>query len=115
MRVRELIDRYERRRLEAVRLKASGLLAEAYSLFLEELRGLDGNASDGGYVNTRQASEILNLDSRTVARKAQRGEINGAMKTSGKSGEWRIPLGSLQAGSTPQPRSETRVPRLLGG
>ena len=114
MTLRELIERYRRRHLEAARLKATGSLAEAYGLFIEELRSLDGKANAGGYVGTDEAGQILTLSPRTVARKAARGEFEGAVKTSGARGEWRIPLSSLQGGEVARARARNGVPRLLG-
>ncbi len=114
MTVRELIDRYQRRQIEATRLKATGSLAEAYLLFLEDLRGLDGKANAGGYVGTEEAGKILTLDPRTVARKAARGDFPGACKTSGQRGEWRIPLSSLEDEPMAQHPARNGVSRLLG-
>lgn len=95
MNVDDLVVRYERRRAEALRIGAMAPAAKVYDEVLEDIRRLDGTPETGRMVDTAEAARLLSLCSTTIRRKCAAGEIEGAVKTSGATGDWRMPIASI--------------------
>ncbi len=96
MRLAEVIAEYGRRRIEAERIGATApSLAKVYDVFIDDLNGIDGEGTPPTMVDCNTAAFHLGVTATTVARWTKAGRFDGAVKTSGKAGEWRIPLGSV--------------------
>ncbi len=115
--VSELITEYERRRAEADQIEASAPVAKIYGMVLEELRGLEAGDIPDRMMCTKEAARLLGIGRTAVAKRCASGELEGAQKTSGDSGRWRIPARSVYAalGVTPR-RTNGRgigIPKLV--
>ena len=95
--VSELITEYERRRGEAEQIEASAPVAKIYAQVLGELRGLEAGDIPDRMMSTEEASRLLGIGRAAVAKRCACGELEGAQKTSGKRGRWRIPARSVYA------------------
>lgn len=104
----EVLAEYERRRQHAERTGATAPMAAVYDVVIEELEKLQGDTPDD--LSTSEVAELLGMNPQTVARKAAEGIFQGAWKTSGVSGDWRIPRAAVSAyrrgepGATPVER-----------
>lgn len=110
----ELVEEYERRRAEAAQHGSTAPLAKVYALVLAELRQVDGSPDLKRCVGTGRAAEILDVSPKTIRRWIHHDRFPGAFKTSdGDGGEWRLPLGDVnaEAGSPPR-RRDASLPRL---
>lgn len=115
MTVAELLTRFEQRRREAKRLKATGPLARVYALVIQELGELDGVPSVEQKVNTAVAGEIEGVDRSTIAKRCNHGWYPNAEKTS-DGGEWRIPLSDLRTAARPRHAGRgPQTPTLIDG
>ncbi len=96
MRLAEVVAEYERRRIEAERIGAAApSLAKVYDAVIDDLNGIDGKGVPPTMVDCNTTAFHLGVTPTTVARWAKAGRFDGAAKTSGKAGEWRIPLASV--------------------
>ena len=112
MTLKELLDEWERRRLEATRHHSSAPMAAVYGVVIEELRGLDGQSAPGRLMTTGEAGSVLRLSPKTVRRWCVTGRFPHVVKTGEEKGEWRIPADDVYrlAGSRVE-RTET-IPKL---
>ncbi len=110
--VSELITEYERRRAEADQIEASAPVAKIYSQVLGELRRLEAGDIPDRMMSTEEAGRLLGIGRAAVAKRCTSGELEGAQKTSGDSGRWRIPARSVYAalGVTPRRRNGYGIP-----
>ena len=70
--------------------------SEVRRAVLELLHDIDGQAATDR-VTCFEAARYLGISATTVQRWCKRGRFPGAEKTSGETGEWRIPLDALPA------------------
>ena len=112
MTMAELVREYERRRLEAERHGASAPLASVYSVVLDDLRSLDGVGTPDRLMSTVEAAKMLGVARKTVASWALEGCFPNARKTSGESGEWRIPARDVYAVLGQSETASSHPPRL---
>jgi hypothetical protein len=112
MRLEELMTLYERRAAEAREHGSTAPLERVYALVLEDLRRLDGVGSPDRVMDTAEAASALGVRPKTVRSWCGEGRFAGARRTSGKTGEWRIPAAEVirEAGAVVPPR--TSSPRL---
>lgn len=92
----ELIRAYRERQAHAERTQATAPLAATYALIIEELEQLAPHDA-GDDVTTAEAADLLGMAQPTIARKCGAGEFPNAWKTSGESGDWRIPRSDVDA------------------
>lgn len=115
--VSELITEYERRRGEADQIEASAPVANIYAQVLGELRGLEAGDVPGRMMSTEEAGRLLGIGRAAVAKRCTSGELEGAQKTSGDSGRWRIPARSVYAALGVAPRRRNGfgmgIPKLI--
>ena len=115
--VSELITEYERRRAEADQIEASAPVAKIYGQVLDELRGLEAGDIPDRVMSTEEAARLLGIGRAAVAKRCAGGELEGAQKTSGARGRWRIPARSVYAsrGITPRRRNGygIGIPKLV--
>lgn len=91
----ELLAEYERRRMHADRTGATAPVWAVYDLVIEELERVAGDISED--LTTADVAGLLKVCPTTVARKAAAGAFPGARKTSGETGDWRIPREAVEA------------------
>lgn len=92
----ELLARLAAQRADAARLRRqadeSALLDDVIAL-VEQLDGRD--IHQGRDLTTREVAEELGLDNITIERYCRTNRFPGAYKTSGETGDWRIPPAAL--------------------
>ena len=98
MTLREVLTQLAARRADYGRLRAhveaSALLDDVISM----LERVDGTETASGHdLTTRRAAALLGLDNhRTVERYCRAGRLPGAYKTSGETGDWRVPAAAIE-------------------
>ena len=113
MRLTELVEEYERRKVVGARHDSRAPVAKVYACVLDELRSLDGSDAEHRLMTTAEAATVLAVCPKTVARWASSGVLEGAYKTSGESGEWRIPATSVYGMGRDQKGLEDPQPSRL--
>ena len=108
MRLGELVAEWQRRKVEAERVGATAPLSKVYETVIADIEMIDGEGQAAKFVDCNAAAFHLGVTPTTVARWAKAGRFEGAAKTSGKSGEWRIPLVSLKLVKA-QPKGPNRL------
>lgn len=98
----DLLAEYERRREQAAAIGATAPVAKLYERVISELAAVDGVPDTARLMDTAEAAHVLGREAVTVARMCGRGEFEGAHKTSGATGEWRIPAKSVYAKLRPE-------------
>lgn len=94
MRLDELLDVYRRRREEAKKLEARADLAAVYGVVIAELEDLDVVGPDR-MLTVGEVAELEGVADTTIRRRCKAGRYKGAEKTSGETGDWRIPASAL--------------------
>lgn len=90
MRLPELLETYRRRREEAEQHGSIGLIADFYAIVIGELEDLEA-VSPEQKLSAQEVAEIEGVTDTTIRRQCKAGKWPGAEKTSGETGEWRIP------------------------
>lgn len=111
MRLDELLDVYRRRREEAKQLEARADLAAVYGIVIAELEQLDVLGPDR-MLTVQEVAELEGVAATTVRRRCQAGQYEGAEKTSGDTGDWRIPASALSKRGKPDGRRQ-KARRIL--
>jgi len=86
----ELLTVYRRRREDAERHGAQGKIAQFYAVVIAELEDLEA-VSPEQKLTAQEVAEIEGVTDTTIRRQCKAGQWPGAEKTSGETGEWRIP------------------------
>lgn len=98
MTLRDVLAQLAARRADCDRLHAQVDAAALLGEILDLLERVDGaEAVAGRDLTTREAAALLGLDSRTIERYCRAGRLPGAFKTSGETGDWRVPAAALEA------------------
>ena len=97
MTLREVLTQLVARRTEYVRLRAQVEASALLDDVIAMLERVDGTETAAGRdLTTRQAAERLGIRShRTIERFCREGRFPSAYRTSGATGEWRIPGGDV--------------------
>ena len=99
MTLHDALEQLAARRADCARLRAhvdgAALLDEVLAL-LEDVDGRPAIGADGD-LTTAEAGELLGRAARTIERACRAGEFPSAYRTSGASGDWRIPPGDVEA------------------
>jgi excisionase family DNA binding protein len=96
--LREVLAQLAARRADYGRLRAHVEAAALLDDVIAILEGVDGReAAAGRDLTTREAAAVMGLDSRTVERYCRAGRLPGAFKTSGETGDWRVPSTAIDA------------------
>jgi len=90
MNLTELLAEFEHRKVVAEQHGSTAPVAAVYRAVIDELRGLDGQVTPSGWMDTEEAAGVLSMTPKTVRRWCTDGRFPGARKTSDH-GEWRIP------------------------
>lgn len=90
MRLPELLETYRRRREDAEQHRSEGPLAQFYDVVIGELEDLEA-VSPEQKLSAQEVAEIEGVTDTTIRRQCKAGKWPGAKKTSGETGEWRIP------------------------
>lgn len=112
MKLAELLTRYEQRAREAEVIGAKASVAGLYRLVIRELGDVDGVEVAGRWLDTAEAGEVLGVSEKTIRRWCSDGRFPNARKTSGDTGEWRIPAAEIYRDSTHEEGGSETVPRL---
>jgi len=107
MRLDELLETYRRRRGEAKQLQSRGALAEMYEVVIAELEKLDVLGPDR-MLTAAEVAELEGVGETTIRRRCKAGQYDGAEKTSGDTGEWRIPTSAIARRGNPDGRRRKR-------
>lgn len=87
----DLIRRYQELGRQAERAGLMGKLAVIYDDFIADLQRLDGADFRVRMMTTADAAPYLGVAPETVAEWCRQGRLTGARRTSGTTGDWRIP------------------------
>ncbi len=113
MNLSDVVAELERRRADAARYQATAPVATVLRDLIEELKRLDGIPSAERYMDSDEATEVLPVDKRTVARWCKQGRFSGARKSAGARGKWLIPASQVyQVAADKNTRSKSRGPKL---
>lgn len=109
MTLREVLAQLAARRADYGRLRAQVDAAALLGEVIEQLERVDGTETVGGRdLTTRETAELLGLaNHRTVEHYCRAGRLPGAYKTSGETGDWRVPAAAIDAFRS---RAGTRTP-----
>lgn len=112
MKLAELVAVYERRAREAEATGASAPVDRLYRLVIRELGNVDGVDAAGRWLGTAEAADVLGVSEKTVRRWCGDGRFPSARKTSGDTGEWRIPAAEVYREPGHEEGCGEAVPRL---
>lgn len=112
MKLAELLTRYEQRAREAEVIGAKASVAGLYRLVIRELGDVDGVEIAGRWLDTAEAGEVLGVSEKTIRRWCSDGRFPSARKTSGDTGEWRIPAADVYGESAREGDEAETIPRL---
>ncbi len=95
----ELRSKLATRREDYARLRAHVDAAVLLGEVLELLERVDGTeTAPGRDLTTRETAALLGLaNHRTVEQYCRAGRLPGAYKTSGETGDWRVPAAAIEA------------------
>jgi excisionase family DNA binding protein len=108
----ELIARIEERARLADLTGSVAPVANVCRLFIRELGQLDGLETAGRWLDTAEAADVLGVSEKTVRRWCGDGRFPSARKTSGDTGEWRIPAAEVYRQPGHEEGGGEAVPRL---
>lgn len=107
----DFIADLEQRAHDADAMKSSAPVGATLRWVVRQLRELGGADLPDRMLTTEGAARILGVKSpRTVERWCREGRFDGAYRTSGDTGQWRLPSRSVYSGAR-QPKRTT--PKLL--
>jgi len=93
----DLVERYQRMADDAKLTGSMAPLDRVYLQVVRDLKALTGLSGLDALLTGKAAAKRLGVAPCTVADWCKDGRLPGARKTSGKTGEWRIPESSVQA------------------
>ena len=108
----ELVADWQRRKAEALEAGTTAPVAKLADVILRQLNDLDGCGNPARMMTTAEAATVLSVSEKTVRAWCCRRRFAGACKTSGQSGDWRIPASEVyELAGVKRKRSK---PELLG-
>ena len=106
----ELCAEWQRRKAEALETGATAPVAKLANVILDQLERLDGHDGTARLMTTADAATVLRVSKKTIRGWCGKGRFPGATKTSGRSGDWRIPSSDVYTLAGAEPK---RKPQLL--
>ncbi len=91
----ELVAEWQRRKAEALETGTTAPVAKLADVILRQLEELDGYASQERLMTTVEAAALLSVSGKTVRAWCCGRRFPGAIKTSGRNGDWRIPASDV--------------------
>ncbi len=87
---------WQRRKVEALETGATAPVAKLADVILQQLETLDGNdKSVTRLMTTAEAAKVFSVSDKTIRGWCRRRRFPGATKTSGPTGDWRIPASDV--------------------
>lgn len=112
MKLAELIVELEHLAREAAATESVAPTAKIYRHLLSKLSRVDGLGMAGHWLDTAEAADVFGVSDKTIRRWCSDGRFPNARKTSGDTGEWRIPAAEVYRDSTHEEGGSETIPRL---